>query len=102
MNIISSKAKNKKYTAVFCKCEKKNACRGSNHKKINFGQDTSTTYVEGANEQKKKAYIARHSKSPGENWSDPTTSGSLAYHLLWGATKSLQKNIALFKKKFNL
>jgi hypothetical protein len=102
MSVKPSTAKDKRYTAVYCLCSKKDQCRGANHKIIHFGQDTATTYVDGATESKKKSYIARHSKSPGQDWSNPMTSGSLAKNLLWGASRSLRENIKSFKKKFNL
>ena len=102
MSIKPSTAKDKRYTATFCKCEKKDQCKGGNHKIIQFGQDTATTYVDGASEAKKKSYLARHSKSPGEQWDKPMTAGSLSRYLLWGASRSLRENIKSFKNKFNL
>lgn len=102
MSVKPSTAKGKRYTAVYCKCSKRDECKGTNHMTVQFGQDTATTYIDGASEEKKKSYLARHSKSPGQDWSKPTTAGSLARYLLWGATRSLRENIKSFKKKFNL
>lgn len=102
LSVKPSTAKGKRYTATFCLCKEKNACKGENHKQTSFGDPTATTYVDSASEEKKKSYLARHSKSPGEDWSKPTTAGSLARYLLWGPTKSLRENIKAFKKKFNL
>ena len=42
----------------------------------------------------------RHSRS--EHFNDYMSRGSLAFHLLWGASISLKENIKSFKKKFNL
>jgi len=102
LSIKPSTAKDKRYTAKFCPCKVKNDCKGASHKTVHFGQDTATTYVDGAPEAKKKSYLARHSKSPGETWSDPMTAGSLARNLLWGASRSLRENIKSFKNKFKL
>jgi len=102
MSVKPSTAKDKRYTATYCMCSKKDQCKGGNHRIIHFGQDTATTYVDGATEAKKKSYLARHSKSPGQRWNDPMTAGSLAMNLLWGASRSLRQNIKSFKNKFNL
>lgn len=102
LSVKPSEAKNKRYAAKFCMCDKKMACKGSNTKTVNFGQPGATTYVDGASEQKKDSYQARHSKSPGENTNDPVTAGSLSWHLLWGSTRSLRENIKKFKSKFKL
>jgi|DEB0MinimDraft_6_1074348.scaffolds.fasta_scaffold64868_2 hypothetical protein len=102
LSVKPSERKDKRYTATFCKCKEKNACRGENHKNVSFGDPTATTYVDGASEQKKAAYIARHSKVKGEDFNKPQTPGSLAFHLLWGSYRSLRENIKSFKKKFNL
>jgi hypothetical protein len=102
LSVKPSTAKGKRYTATFCKCKEKNACEGTNHTTTHFGDPTATTYVDSASAEKKKAYLARHSKSPGQDWSKPTTAGSLSRYLLWGPHKSLRENIKVFKKKFNL
>tara|TARA_R110000765_G_scaffold4052_2_gene12848 strand:- start:1145 stop:1462 length:318 start_codon:yes stop_codon:yes gene_type:complete len=102
MSVLPSKAKGKRYTATFCKCTKRDECAGSNHTVVQFGQDTAQTYTDGATEEKKKSYLARHSKSPGEDWSKPKTAGSLSRWILWGASRSIKENIKAFKKKFGL
>ena len=100
LSVKPSTKQDKKYTATFCKCEKKNACKGTNHILVDFGQKGGSTYIDHKDQKKKDAYLARHKAN--ENWNDPTTAGSLAKNLLWGATTSLKKNIELFKKKFRL
>ena len=100
LSVLKSKRKDKRYTATFCKCKVKNECRGSNHKSTSFGDPNGTTYIDGASEQTKDAYIARHKVR--ENFNDPITAGSLAYHLLWGDSRSFRKNIDAFKKRFKL
>lgn len=101
LSVKPSSRKDKRYTATFCLCEKKNQCEGSNHKQTSFGDPTATTYADGASEEKKKAYLARHSKSPGQDWSDPTSAGSLSRWLLW-SKRSLREAVKEFKKKFKL
>ncbi len=99
LNVLPSNRKDKRYQAVFCLCDKKNACKGSNHKTVSFGQPGATTFIDGASEEKKAAYIARHKVR--ENWSDPTSAGALSRFLLW-SRRSLGEAVKEFKKKFNL
>lgn len=101
LSVKPSSRKDKRYTATFCLCKKKNECGGCNHKQTSFGDPTATTYADGASEEKKQAYLARHSKSPGEDWSDPTSAGSLSRWLLW-SKRSLREAVKEFKKKFKL
>ena len=70
LKVVPATRKDKRYKAVFCKCEDKDACKGSNHKEVSFGDPNATTYTDGASEAKKKSYLARHSKSPGDDWQD--------------------------------
>ncbi len=103
LSVKPSTVKDKRYTAVFCKCKVKNECKGTFQKTVHFGQDTATTYVDGAPESKKSSYLARHgAPKAGQDWSKPDTAGSLAKHLLWGASRSLRQNIKSFKNKFKL
>tara|TARA_R110000851_G_scaffold146204_2_gene285818 strand:+ start:4031 stop:4342 length:312 start_codon:yes stop_codon:yes gene_type:complete len=100
LSILKSNKPDKKYTATFCKCEKRNSCAGSNHLVKHFGSKGSTTYLDRKDETLKKNYIARHEVN--ENFNDPLTAGSLSRWLLWGPTTNLKKNIEIFKKKFKL
>tara|TARA_R100000908_G_scaffold48003_1_gene23819 strand:+ start:10953 stop:11243 length:291 start_codon:yes stop_codon:yes gene_type:complete len=83
----------KKMKAVFYDGDKK-------VKTTHFGLDTGSTYIDHKDEDKKKAYIARHSKN-NENWNDYQTAGSLSRYILWNKT-SLKDSINDYKKKFNL
>ena len=89
MFIKPSTRKGKRYMAVF-----------HDGTTIHFGQEGGSTFIDHKDEAKRKAYIARHRVN--EDFNNPKTAGSLAYHLLWGTTTSLSKNIAIFKRKFNL
>lgn len=66
---------------------------------IHFGSETSQTYVEGASEDKRKAYIARHKVN--ENWNE-INAGSLSRYILWGDSRSIKINLENYKKKFNI
>lgn len=48
-------------------------------------------------EQKKSAYIARHSVN--EDWSDPFKAGTLSRYILWNLP-TLRASIADFRKRF--
>jgi hypothetical protein len=100
LNLTKSDRPEKRLKAVFCKCEKKNACKGSNHKTIHFGLKGGSTYIDHKDEKKRSAYIARHKVN--ENFNDPDTAGALARWILWGPYTTLSKNIQYFKNKFNL
>jgi len=82
----------KKYTFIY---------KDDDNKKrtIHFGSETSQTYVEGASEDKKKAYIARHKVN--ENWNE-INAGSLSLYILWGDSRSIKINLENYKKKFNI
>ena len=93
LNIEPSKRKTKKLVATF-KVDDKII-------HIHFGLKGSLTYAEGADDKTRDAYLARHNNSR-ENWNDPLTPASLSAHILWGTSHNITKNIALFKKKFNV
>ena len=99
MSIKKSDKPEKKMTAIFCKCEKKNSCKGSNHKIVQFGQKGSSTYLDHGDDDKKDAYLKRH--KPNESWNEPTTAGALSRWILWNK-KTLSASIADFKKRFDL
>jgi hypothetical protein len=84
----------KKLVASFCECKGKSKCAPEDRKKISFGSSVSTTFAEGASEEKKNAYLARHKVN--EDWTKPNA-GSLSRWILWSA-KSIRQGIANFKK----
>jgi hypothetical protein len=91
VSVEPSRRKDKKLVATF-KVD-------DNIKKIHFGLKGSSTFAEGADEQTRNAYIARHTIR--EDWTTPLNAGSLSFHILWNA-KSIDKGIRNFKKIFNL
>ena len=93
VEITESDRKDKRFKAVFYDGDKK-------VKTTHFGLDTGSTFIDHKNEDKKKAYIARHSKN-NENWNDYQSAGSLSRYILW-LKPTLQASIKDYKKKFNL
>ena len=63
--------------------------------KISFGSKGSMTFAEGATEQTKKLYLARHSKD-NENWRIHSA-GALARWVLWSA-RSIAEGIKNYNK----
>jgi len=99
LSVKNSPKPEKKLMATFCKCEKKNECKGKNHKVVHFGSKGSSTFIDSKDNKKKDAYIARHKVN--ENFNDPTSAGALSRWILWNLP-TLSGSIAFFKKKFNL
>lgn len=66
---------------------------------VHFGAAGSKTYIEGASEEQKKAYIARHTVK--ENWNE-INPGSAARYILWGDSRSIKTNLENYKKKFKI
>jgi hypothetical protein len=70
-------------------------------KTVKFGQHKSKgTFLDGANNLKREAYLSRHSKM-NENWNNIETPGALSRWVLWefNNIKDIQKFI---KNKFNI
>ena len=84
----------KKLMAVFSDDKSKKT------KTIHFGQAGAPDYTKTKDKEQRSRYIKRHRRR--ENWTVPDNAGSLAKHLLWGESTSLNTNIKSFKKKFNL
>ena len=96
MKIVEADPKTKKrYTAIF------RIHKGGKVIKItNFGQIGGKTYLDEGNKKKRAAYRARHKGDLKTK--DFKRAGYLSFHLLWGNSTSLKKNIDDYKKKFNL
>ena len=92
LKIVPSTNKQKKYDAHF----EINA----KSKKVSFGSKNSSTYINHKNDEKKKNYLARHSKL-NENWNNPMTAGSLSRHILW-SKPSLKQATNAYKERFGI
>ena len=89
MRIQLSSRKGKRYVAIF-----------KDGEKVHFGQSEGYTYLDGASEKIRSAYIARHSKN-NENWSNGRTAGALSRFILW-EKRNLDDAIASYKSRFVL
>jgi hypothetical protein len=58
-----------------------------------FGSPNGFTYIDGADEQTKQNYLARH--RPREDWSvqGRKTAGWLSRYILWGPYQNIKKNV---------
>lgn len=98
----------KKYKAVFngqCLCvlegKPKNSCGGKFKKKtIQFGYKGMSDFTKHKDVERKKRYIARHSKN-NQKWSNPLSAGALSRWILWEDT-SITRAIKKFKRRFKL
>lgn len=102
MKLISIKPSSNKDKKLMAKFEKDNGRTITTH----FGQATAMDYTKyyirdkQLAQQKKDAYIARHSKL-NEDWNDPTSAGALSRWILW-ELPTIERAITKFKKRFNL
>ena len=94
IDIIPSKSKGKRLTAVF------NV--GGKEKRVHFGSEGAYTYIDGGSDDRRKNYLARHAALKTEDWDDPLTAGALSRWILWGDSPNIDKNIASFKRRFHL
>ena len=95
MKLISVKKSDRK--------EKEFVAEFSDGKKVHFGTGSNYVLNKRKTPKDRMNYIARHSKNPLEkealkNYRSPAR---LSMDLLWG-TRSLNTNIANYKKKYNL
>jgi hypothetical protein len=97
VSIVPSYSTKHKFIATFQE--------GSTQHHIKFGARGYGDYIQYSKqdcqlaEQKKKAYIARHSVN--ETWSDPMKPGTLSRFILWNKP-TLRASISDFKKRFHL
>ena len=92
VDIKRSTRNDKRYQAIFTDS-------GGNTTTIHFGYFGGSTFIDHSDEDKKKAYIARH--RPNENWADYKSPGALSRWILWNK-HTLTASINNYKKKFNL
>ena len=97
--VISSDAKGKKWTAVFCLCKGESCCADNKKKKVHFGAEGMADYTLGATDEQRKSYRARHVSG---KTAKVDTADALSYYILWGYSRSRIQNIKDYKKKFSV
>jgi ppGpp synthetase/RelA/SpoT-type nucleotidyltranferase len=90
VSITKSDRDGKKYKAVF----------EDPKKTTHFGQSGADDYTITKNKEQRDRYRERHKKDLKTN--DPSRAGYLSYHILWGDSTSLRKNIEDYKRRFKL
>lgn len=89
MLITKSNRKGKRFVATF-----------KDGRRVHFGAEGASTYIDHGDKQKRAAYIARHRVN--EDWTNPYTAGALSRFILWGDYTSMDGNIAAFKRQFDI
>ena len=69
-------------------------------KNTDFGAAKMDDYTLTKDKEQRERYRERHKKDLDTK--DPTRAGYLSLFILWGNSTSLDKNIADYKKRFNL
>jgi hypothetical protein len=90
VKIVPSTRKDKKYMAMFDD-------QGS-PKTTHFGAAGYSDYTIHHDEERRERYLKRHST---EDWTDPTSAGTLARFVLWNKP-TLAGSIRDYKKRFSL
>jgi len=72
---------------------------GDKIKKIHFGYEGGSTFVDHGDITKRKNYLARHKVN--ENWTK-INPGSLSRWVLWGDTTSLKENLEDYLDRFKI
>jgi hypothetical protein len=94
LSVKPSHLPTKKYDATF---EKDNGRTET----TSFGAKGMDDFTKTRDTDQRARYIERHGRGH-ENWSDPTSAGALSRFLLWGESTSMIKNLANYRKRFNL
>lgn len=92
-SITESDKPGKKLKAVFVQ-------ENGRTKTTHFGAKGMDDYTLTHDKAQRDRYRTRHKKDLRTH--DPTRSGFLAMHILWGDSTSRAANIAAYKRKFNL
>jgi Family of unknown function (DUF5754) len=69
-------------------------------KTTKFGAAGMDDYTKTHDKEQRSRYISRHSKDMATG--DPTRAGFLSRYLLWGESTSMMKNLAAYRRRFNL
>ena len=71
-------------------------------KTTRFGTASNYLLNKDKTEADRQAYIARHSRVKGANYTDPTTAASLSMHILWSKSRSLATAVRNYKRKYKV
>jgi len=94
VEIKPSKAKNKKFTAIFSDDQ------GKKIKTLQFGAKGYDDYTLTKDKQQRDRYRARHKKNLAKTtYMSPA---HLSYYILWGDSTNIKTNINKYKKMFKL
>lgn len=88
ISVLPSNRKNKKYVATF-----------SSGPPVHFGDSRYSDYTMHGDNDRRRRYIARHSKSLNNV---PNTPGMLSLYLLWGPHTSLRENVYNYISLYDL
>jgi hypothetical protein len=91
MDLFPSTTSRKRFTAVY-----------ADGRKVSFGQPGATTYADGASEEKRASYLARHNPAvTREDWDNPYTAGALSRWILW-EKPSIGEGLRAYRLRFGL
>tara|TARA_Y100000389_G_scaffold204765_1_gene259486 strand:+ start:14382 stop:14672 length:291 start_codon:yes stop_codon:yes gene_type:complete len=93
IKVVQSKNPEKKFDAHF-------ETDTERIKVTSFGAKGMSDYTIHHDKSRRESYRIRHRRDLRTN--DPTRAGFLSFYILWGESKSLTRNIAEYKKMFNL
>ncbi len=91
MKVEKSNRKNKRFVAIF-----------DNGKKIHFGFEGGSTYIDHKDKEKRKNYRARHEVNEKQFYKDPYRPATLSRFILWGEATNLNQAIKDYESKFNV
>lgn len=94
VKVEDSKAKGKRYTAVF------RDSKSGREKRVNFGDASMENFTIHKDPERRKRYLNRHKSR--ENWNDPVSPGALSRWILWGDSSSFAKSVADYRRRFKL
>ncbi len=94
VKIMPSKAKNKKFTAIFSDDQ------GKKIKTVQFGDSRYEDYTKHKDKQRRNRYRNRHKGNLAKTtYMSPA---HLSYYILWGESSNINTNINKYKKMFKL
>ena len=94
VKVEDSKAKGKRYTAVF------RDSKSGREKRVNFGDASMENFTIHKDPERRKRYLNRHKSR--EDWNNPVSPGALSRWILWGESSSFAKSVTDYRRRFKL